>query len=68
MVGLKKQDFFPRNNIFKEKDIRKIPLMNDGPSKSAKIVLSKLIFDVKNRQIFFFFSKTYLKDHFMVQK
>ena len=38
MVGPKKQDFWPRIN---------------GSSKSAKIVLSKSIFDVKNQPNFF---------------
>ena len=34
-------------------DLKKNPLMNYGSSKSAKIVLSKSIFDVKNQLIFF---------------
>ena len=50
MVGPKKQDFWPRimgNFCLKN------PLMNYGSSKSAKIVLSKSIFDVKNQLNFF---------------
>ena len=54
MVGPKKRDFWPRVNMFK-----KNPSMNDGLSKSAKIVLSKPIFDVKNQPNFF--KKKYLR-------
>ena len=52
MAGPKNQDFWPRINILTGKKTRKIPSMNDGSSKSAKILLSKFIFDVKNRRNF----------------
>ena len=52
MVGPKKQDFWRRINILKE-FFFKNPLMNYGSSKSAKIVLSNSIFNVKNQLIFF---------------
>ena len=52
MVGPKKQDFWPRINILKGIYFLN-PLMNYGSSKSAKIVLSKSIFDVKNQLNFF---------------
>jgi hypothetical protein len=39
MVGPKKPDFWPRINMLKEKKNLKILPMNDGLSKSAKIVL-----------------------------
>ena len=45
MVGPKKQDFWPRINLLKGKYF--VNAMNDGSSKSTKIVLSKLIFDIK---------------------
>ena len=45
--GPKKQDFWPRINIPKEFFLS--PSMNYGSSKSAKIILSKSIFDVKNQ-------------------
>ena len=47
IVGPKKQDFWPRINILKDFFLN--PLMNYGSSKSAKIVLSKSIFEVKNQ-------------------
>ena len=47
MVGPKKQDFWPRIDILK--GFFKILLMNNSSTKSAKIVLSKSIFDVKNQ-------------------
>ena len=53
MVGPKKQDYLSKNQYTQRKQLRKIPLMNDGSSKSAKIVLTKSIFDVKNQQNFF---------------
>ena len=52
MVGPKKQDFWPRINILIG-FLKKNPSMNYGSSKSAKIVLSKSIFDVKNQLNFF---------------
>ena len=52
MVGPKKQDFWPRINILKGIK-KKNPSMNYGSSKSAKIVLSNSIFNVKNKLIFF---------------
>ena len=48
IVGPKKQDFWPRINILKDFFFQN-PLMNYGSSKSAKIVLSKSIFEVKNQ-------------------
>ena len=48
MVGAKKQIFWPRINILKGFFFQN-PSMNYGSSKSAKIVLSKSIFDVKNQ-------------------
>ena len=53
MVGPKKQDYLSKNQYTQRKQLRKIPSMNDGSSKSAKIVLTKSIFDVKNQQNFF---------------
>ena len=53
MVGPKKQDFWPRINILKGNLKKENPLMNYGSSKSAKIVFSKSIFDVKNQLNFF---------------
>ena len=47
--GPKKQDFWPRINILKGNLKKENPLMNYGSSKSAKIVFSKSIFDVKNQ-------------------
>ena len=38
MVGPKKEDFWPKINILKEKKY-KIPMMNDSSSKSVQIVL-----------------------------
>jgi hypothetical protein len=52
MAGPKKQDFWPRINILKGNFFLNLS-MNYGSSKSAKIVLSKLIFDVKNKLKFF---------------
>ena len=49
----KKQDFWPRINILKGNLKKENPSMNYGSSKSAKIVFSKSIFDVKNQLIFF---------------
>ena len=43
-VGPKKLDFWPRINILKG-----FFFLNYGSSKSAKIVLSKSIFEVKNQ-------------------
>ena len=51
--GPKKQDFWPRINILKGNLKKENPLMNYGSSKSAKIVFSKSIFDVKNQLNFF---------------
>jgi hypothetical protein len=51
MVGPRKQDFWPRINILKgikTKFFDELQL-----SKSAKVVLSKSIFDVKNQSNFF---------------
>ena len=48
MAGPKKQDFWPRINILKGFLFKSV----DESSKSAKIVLSKSIFDVKNQLIF----------------
>ena len=47
-VGPKKQDFWPRINIIK-RFLLKNPWMNYNLSKSANIILSKSIFDVKNK-------------------
>ena len=67
-VGPKKQDFWPRIN--KIKGILFLNLsMNYGLSKSAKIVLSKSIFDVKNQLNFFFKKRFYnisLEDQFLM--
>ena len=49
MVGPIKQDFWPRITILKGNFFFKNPYMNYGSSKSAKIELSKSIFDVKNQ-------------------
>ena len=50
MVGPKKKYLLPRINIgTQRKKNLKIPSMHDGWSKSAKIVLSKSIFDVKSQ-------------------
>ena len=49
--GPKKQDFWPRINILKGNLKKENPSMNYGSSKSAKIVLSKSIFEVKNQLI-----------------
>ena len=54
MVGPKKQVFLAKNQHTQRKENLKIPLLNDGSSKSAKIVLSKSIFDVKNQWNFLF--------------
>ena len=51
--GSKKQDFWPRINILKGNLKKENPSMNYGSSKSAKIVFSKSIFDVKNQLNFF---------------
>ena len=48
MVGPKKQEFWPRINILKGFFFIKNSSLNYGASKSAKIVLSKSIFNVKN--------------------
>ena len=71
MVGPKKQDFWPTINILKG-FLKKILLMNDSLTKSAKIVLSKSIFDVKNRWNFLIFFHWriliyYLGDHFLLK-
>ena len=50
MVGPKKQDFWPRINILEGFFILN-PSMNYDSSKSAKIVLSKSIFDDKKLKI-----------------
>ena len=47
MMGPKMQDICPRINILKGFFLN--PSMNSGSSKSAKIVLSKSIFNVKNQ-------------------
>ena len=49
--GILKQDFWPRINTLKGFFLNSS--MNYGSSKSAKIVPSKSIFDVKNQPIFF---------------
>ena len=49
MVGPKVQDFCQRINMLKGIFFKPILL-----SKSAKIVLSKSIFEVRNEEIFFF--------------
>ena len=49
MLGPKKQDIWPRINKLKEQKLR-ILAMNDTLKKRVKIVLSKLIFDVKNQR------------------
>ena len=49
----KKQDFWPRIRTLKGKNVKNILSMNDSLTKSAKIVLSRSIFDVKNRWNFF---------------
>ena len=51
MVGPKKQDFWPRINILKGFFLN--PSKNYCLSISAKIILSKSIFDVKNQLNFF---------------
>ena len=61
MVCPKTHDFWPRTNILREKN-KKIPSMDDGLSKSAKIILSKSILDVKN------LSKNFnLGDHYLLK-
>ena len=50
IVGPKMQDFCPRINMLKGIFFKNNPTMNYGLSKSAKIVLSKSIFYVKNQQ------------------
>ena len=52
MVGPKKQDFWPRIKILKGFFFLNLS-MNYRSSKSAKIVLSKSIFDVNNQLNFF---------------
>ena len=47
------QYFYPRINMLNKIFFQNNPAMNYGSSKSAKIVLSKSIFYVKNRQNFF---------------
>ena len=47
MVGPIKQAFGPRMNIPPRKNLEKNPMSNGSLSKSAKILLSKLILDVK---------------------
>jgi hypothetical protein len=59
MVAPKKQDFWPRINILEGIFFKKNHSMNYGSSKSAKIILSKSIFDVKNQSNFF--KKKYLR-------
>ena len=51
MIGLKKQDFWPRINILKGYFF--LNSVDYSSSKSAKIVLSKSIFNVKNQLNFF---------------
>jgi hypothetical protein len=41
MVGPKKQDFWPRINIFEAKEKLKILPMNDGPSKVGHEFINK---------------------------
>ena len=53
MVDPKKSAFWPRINMPPRKNLSTIPTSNDSSSKSAKIVLSKLILDVKNESNFF---------------
>ena len=53
MVGPKKQEFWPRINILKENLFFFKLLMNYGSSKSAKIIHSKSILNVKNQLKFF---------------
>ena len=49
MVGPKKARFLAKNQHTQGKSFSKNPSMNYGSSKSAKIVLSKSIFNVKNQ-------------------
>jgi hypothetical protein len=62
------QDFWPWINILKGFLFN--PSMNYGSSKSAKIVLLKSIFDVKNQLNFFkkkLFKNINLGDHYLVK-
>ena len=52
MVGTKEQAF-GKNHHMQSNEFKKITLINDGLSKSARVILSNLIFDFKNQQIFF---------------
>ena len=68
MMSPKKQDFWPRNNVLKGFFFQKS--VDELPSKSAKIVPSKSIFDVKNQLIFFkkiSFKNINLGDQFLVK-
>ena len=69
MVSPKKHDFWPRIHILKGFFFNRS--MNYASSKSAKIVLSKSIFDVKNQPIFLkknFSSRNInLGDHFLLK-
>ena len=53
LVGPKKQEFWPKINIFKGRFFLKNLSMNYGSSKRAKVVLSKSIFYDKYQPIFF---------------
>ena len=53
MVGPKKQVFRPKINILNGFFFKNPSMSHHDSSKSAKIVLSKSIFNVKNQLIFF---------------
>jgi hypothetical protein len=70
MVGPKKQDFWPRINKSTKENFQKNWLMNYRSSKSAKIILSKSIFYVKNQPIKKkkkSFKNINVGDHFLVK-
>ena len=58
MVVPKKQDFWPKINILKGNPLYFGNTMKASSSKSAKIVLSKSIFHVKNQRTFSFIQVT----------
>ena len=60
MVGPKKQGFGPRINVLKRFFFKKNRSMNYGLLKSAKMVLSKLIFYVQNQPISIFSKKKFI--------
>ena len=66
--GCKNARFLPKNRHPHRKLFENNPTMNYGSSKSAKIVLSKSIFYIKNRRKFFkkkSFKNINLGDHFL---